>query len=306
MSGLLRRIRGARAAAPDPAPDADAVQSPEGQTAYAQTPAPHPGGPAPLPAGSDLDQLVGAPPATRRRSRLRKRLRHLRQVREVLLRDLGGLVYELHRSAVTGDTGHSHVVRVKLQRLDAVTTELHALEDALGDRRGMVLREPGIGGTCPTCGELFGSDARFCWACGTPVAPGARRLLAAAPPDSIPALAAAAAAPEPAPPAAPVPPPPEPAPHVQPDPTPVEPIPGPGEPVPGLKDLQHPPPPDDAPTAPQPPAPHIEGSGEELGPEAPPPAPGDEPPPASREDASPDAPTTVQPGDPLMERPRPR
>jgi hypothetical protein len=39
----------------------------------------------------------------------------------------------------------------------------------------MVVREPGIGGTCAVCGELFGSDARFCWACGTPVAPGAIR-----------------------------------------------------------------------------------------------------------------------------------
>ena len=84
--------------------------------------------------------------------------------------------------------------------------------------------------------------------------------------------------------------------------TPAAPIPDPGEPVPGLQDLQDPPPPVDAPTTPQPAAPHIEGSGEELGPE--PPSPGEQPGPG------PDAPTTVQdavhPGDPLMEQPRPR
>ncbi len=39
----------------------------------------------------------------------------------------------------------------------------------------MVIREPGIGGSCPNCNELFGSEARFCWACGMPVAPGAQR-----------------------------------------------------------------------------------------------------------------------------------
>jgi acetyl esterase/lipase len=42
-----------------------------------------------------------------------------------------------------------------------------------------VLREPGIGGVCPSCGELFGSEAVFCWRCGTQV----QSTAAAAPPE---------------------------------------------------------------------------------------------------------------------------
>jgi hypothetical protein len=56
----------------------------------------------------------------------------------------------------------------------------------------MVLREPGIGGSCPLCGELHGSDARFCWACGTPVAPGAARPVVATAADTLPAIGAPA------------------------------------------------------------------------------------------------------------------
>jgi hypothetical protein len=201
MSGLLRRIRGERAAAPDPAPDQAAAWPGEaptreqpagedtaGDTAVLQE---DPSSAPVLPAGVDLDVLVGERPTTQRRGRLRRRLRHLRRVREVLLRDLGGLVFELRRSAdlVTGDTG-DRLVDEKLRRLAAVNQELHELEAVLDDRRGMVLREPGIGGTCSVCGELFGSDARFCWACGTPVAPGAAHpVTPVAPPPDVPQIA---------------------------------------------------------------------------------------------------------------------
>lgn len=166
MSGLFRRKKAAAEEPPtEPAPTGEAVV---------------------LPAGSDLDKLVGEPPTTRRRGRLRRRLRHLRGVREVLLRDLGGMVFEVHRAGTgTGEgEGESPVVTGKLARLAAVDAELRELEALLDDRRGMVVREPGIGGTCPNCGELFGSDARFCWACGIPVAPGAQR-----PPEAVAAAA---------------------------------------------------------------------------------------------------------------------
>jgi hypothetical protein len=79
-------------------------------------------------------------------------------------------------------------VGAKLARLASLDAELHELERILGDRRGLVLREPGIGGACPECGELFGSDARFCWACGTPVAPGAARPVLASSVETLPAL----------------------------------------------------------------------------------------------------------------------
>src|SRR5204863_125794 len=75
----------------------------------------------------------------------------------------------------------------KLTRLASVDAELRDLQSILDDRRSTVLREPGIGGTCPLCGELHGSDARFCWACGTPVAPGAVRPVIST--GTLPALA---------------------------------------------------------------------------------------------------------------------
>src|SRR4051794_24953679 len=103
MSGLLRRIRRARAAAPDPAPDEGAAWPQGGDEARVQPDATDTGGPARLPAGVDLDDLVGTRPTSRRRTRLRRRLRHLRAVRDVLLRDLGGLVLEVHRSGRAGD-----------------------------------------------------------------------------------------------------------------------------------------------------------------------------------------------------------
>jgi hypothetical protein len=178
MSGLFRRKRNqdsppAADAAPTAILDPPPPPPPEVQATVVQELA--------IPAGADLDKLVGPVPSTRRRGKLRRRLRHLRGVREVLLRDLGGMVFEVHRAERTGDDSVQTVVAEKLARLAGVDRELRDLEAILDDRRGMVVREPGISGTCPNCGELFGSEARFCWACGTPVAPGALR-----PPGALP------------------------------------------------------------------------------------------------------------------------
>jgi len=124
--------------------------------------------------------------SARRRGRARRRLRFLRRSRELLLRDLGGLVYEIHRAGERGR--HEELVTAKAQRLAALDAEARALEAALGEPRGeVVLREPGIGGTCPACGELHASDARFCSACGTPLgtaAPGPAGGLFAGPADA--------------------------------------------------------------------------------------------------------------------------
>ncbi|MDX6556692.1 MAG: hypothetical protein QOD86_2887 [Miltoncostaeaceae bacterium] len=179
MSGFVRRIRGTR--------PADADQAPPGVGEQQET---QPTEQLTVPAGTDLDRLVGDRPATQRRGRLRRRLRHLRSVREILLRDLGGVVFEVHRSGDPAGNEHHGIVGAKLERMQRVDVEIRELETLLDDRRGLVVREPGIGGTCSACGELFGSDARFCWACGTPVAPGAVRPPAAARQivDQLPAL----------------------------------------------------------------------------------------------------------------------
>lgn len=114
---------------------------------------------------ADLDpaalQVAGAP-SFRDRGRLRRRLGYLRRVRELGFRDLGGLVFDLHRFGREGDA----LVRAKLEALTVVDRELRALERVLKDKPLYVdLREPGIA-ACPRCAALHGSDARFCPSCG--------------------------------------------------------------------------------------------------------------------------------------------
>ncbi len=99
------------------------------------------------------------------RGKLRRRLRYVRRAREVALRDLGGLVFDLHRFG--RDRGD--LVEQKLAGLSALDGEMRALETVLDDRREItVLREPGLA-SCPRCGALHASDAHFCSACGLPL-----------------------------------------------------------------------------------------------------------------------------------------
>jgi hypothetical protein len=172
MSGLLRRIKRPGAAEenrteptalPDPAhgsaPDAPATGA-DGQR---------------LPAGLSQEDLERRA-ATGRRGKLRRRARFLRRARELALRDLGGLVYEARRRE--RDPGKP--AEEKVQRLIALDAELNELDAALGTPRGeTVLREPGVGGTCPRCGELHPSDARFCARCGVNLAEAAAEDAAA-------------------------------------------------------------------------------------------------------------------------------
>ncbi len=111
---------------------------------------------------------------------MRRRVAFLRAARELLLRDLGGFVYELHRTAHDVEhEAHRHLRETKLARLSRVDAELHELEFRLDDvRRQVLVREPGVGGECPHCGELFGSAAHYCSNCGLPLTEGARRELA--------------------------------------------------------------------------------------------------------------------------------
>lgn len=161
MSPLLRRKR-----TPE-TDDAEPLEPPTEVQAAALADAP-----PPVPAGLAPEDEIGVRPDTRRRGRLRRRLRHLRRVRELMLRDIGGLVYEIHRTPDgTGAQAHQgELVRGKLDRLVELDLERRGLEDALGDQRDTtVLREPGVGGACPDCGEYFASDAHFCARCGVRV-----------------------------------------------------------------------------------------------------------------------------------------
>ncbi len=142
------------------APDATAVHAPVAPDAAAPVvlPAPDPS----APAGLEARPLEPATPSFKDRGRLRRRLRYLRRVRELGFRDLGGLVFDLHRFGRDGQP----LVAGKLEALTAVDAELRALERTLQDREEfVVLREPGIG-ACTRCAALHGSDANFCPNCG--------------------------------------------------------------------------------------------------------------------------------------------
>jgi hypothetical protein len=116
-----------------------------------------------VPAGAEpQDPEAAGAGSFRDRARLRRRLRYLRRVRELGFRDVGGLVFDLHRFGRSND----ELVSAKLAALDAVDRELRALETTLDDRHETTeLHEPGIG-ACPRCGALHASEARFCSGCG--------------------------------------------------------------------------------------------------------------------------------------------
>ncbi|MEZ5121245.1 MAG: zinc ribbon domain-containing protein [Solirubrobacterales bacterium] len=132
---------------------------------------PQPPADAPAPPDQPADTEPAATPAPSflTRGRMRRRLRFVRRAREVALRDLGGLVFDLHRF---GRDRHD-LVDQKLAALGALDAEMRALGQALDDPDDVtVLREPGLAG-CPRCGALHASDARFCSTCGLPVGKGA-------------------------------------------------------------------------------------------------------------------------------------
>jgi hypothetical protein len=201
MSGLLRRLTRRRPATADET-RSSAPESSEPAGAPADTPA-EPGGghpvpapddqatrvlpvtgeqpaagepaqPAPvrdLPAGIDPAELAVAPAASASRGKLRRRLRYLQRVRELLLRDLGGFIFEIHRTVGgTPQETHRRLVESKANRIAGLDAEIRGLEGRLGEpHEGVVLREPGIGGLCPECGELHASDAHYCARCGAPL-----------------------------------------------------------------------------------------------------------------------------------------
>lgn len=99
----------------------------------------------------------------RERGRARRRLRYLRQVRELQLRDAGGFVFDLYRFGQQRDA----LVRAKLDALVATDKEIRSLERRLGVTGGVQeIRQPGVGGTCANCGTFHAGEASFCAHCG--------------------------------------------------------------------------------------------------------------------------------------------
>jgi hypothetical protein len=136
------------------------------------------------PAGAEVPPEPRAP-GFRERGRMRRRARFLRKTRELAYRDLGGLVFEMHRMNQRSD----ELVAAKLAVLDSLDRELRAVEAALESRDPFtVLREAGIA-ACPRCAAIHGSADRFCPVCGLPMSRHAERPIAA-PPAGPPAASA--------------------------------------------------------------------------------------------------------------------
>jgi hypothetical protein len=155
------------------------------------------------PPGEDVPS---GPPGFSERGRMRRRIRFLRKARELAYRDLGGLVFDLHRFASRNDA----LVLAKLETIGRIDGELRALESTLAEHRPVtVLREAGVA-ACPRCAAIHGSDDRFCPNCGLamdlraerpmagPQSPAAPSAPAPTPPPPAP-VAASAPAPTPAP-----------------------------------------------------------------------------------------------------------
>jgi hypothetical protein len=165
--------------------------------------------PSGVPAAAPEAQS-GAPEAQsgfRARGRVRRRARFLRKARELAYRDLGGLVFNLHRFGQRNDS----LVLAKLGTLTQIDGELRATEVALSSREPItVLREAGVT-ACPRCAAIHSSEDRFCPGCGLALdrhtdLPIAGTVSAPAPaPAAAPAAAATAPPGAPAAPAAPAP-----------------------------------------------------------------------------------------------------
>jgi hypothetical protein len=218
MAGPFARLRrGEAEATPDDQPTEmlQAVTADDGATADApmtETPIVEEPAPAAEPAVV-VEEHVAADtvpgeetPGWIERGKLRRRLRFVRRARELALRDLGGLVFDLHRFG----RERNDLVEQKLSALSTLDSEMRALEALLEDQPEItVLNEPGLA-SCPRCGALHASDAAYCSACGLPVGnradlPSGPALAGPVPALPTPAAEAAAEAP--------------PAPEPEPDPT---------------------------------------------------------------------------------------
>ncbi|MBA3808296.1 MAG: hypothetical protein H0X28_07870 [Solirubrobacterales bacterium] len=157
--------------------------------------------PIDAPTHSQPADAAGSQAGFGSRGRARRRARFLRKARELAYRDLGGLVFNLHRFGQRNDA----LVLAKLNTLAHLDTELRTLESALREREPVtVLREAGIT-ACARCAAIHSSEDRFCPNCGLSMArhvdlPIAGAAVPAPAPAATPAAGAQSSASAPQPP----------------------------------------------------------------------------------------------------------
>ncbi len=182
---------GRREDVPASATPADAA-TPAAPPGSATPPAPPgsttPPGPPAEPTTAGAPAAIAESPGFLARGRMRRRVRFLRAARELAYRDLGGLIFELHRFGRTND----EVVHAKLSTLGGIDTELRALQEALHEPQPLtVLRQAGVA-ACPRCAAIHGSADRYCPTCGLPARQdprpiaGAHTAAAGTPPPGMP------------------------------------------------------------------------------------------------------------------------
>ena len=156
----------------EPAADATAILP--GAAQSSEFPAPPPQEPPAVPPTAPQEQLTQQPqqpqfppgppprPGFRERGRLRRRLRYLKQIRELGYRDLGGLVFDQHRFERRDEA----LVDGKVLAIETLDREIRSIEEVLALHTPYSeLFIPGVG-ACARCGTLHGSDAHFCPNCG--------------------------------------------------------------------------------------------------------------------------------------------
>jgi hypothetical protein len=149
--------------------------------------------PAPAQQAGEPADAAGSQAGFGSRGRARRRSRFLRRARELAYRDLGGLVFNLHRFGQRNDA----LVLAKLSTLAHIDTELRTLENALQEREPVtVLREAGIT-ACPRCAAIHSSEDRFCPNCGLSMARHVDLPIAGAAPAASPPATPAPAPPSP-------------------------------------------------------------------------------------------------------------
>lgn len=211
MAGPFARLRRGGSEAPAPNAPTETLEPVAAEPAAENGVPAQPAAGAPLFPGAD-DAIVTEEPTPAdtvpgeempgfvERGKLRRRLRFVHRARELALRDLGGLVFDLHRFG----RERNDLVDQKLAALATLDSEMRALATLLDDHPDVtVLHEPGIA-SCPRCGALHASDAAYCSACGLPVGRGANlpsgpALAGPVPPTPAAAAQAATPAPEPDP-----------------------------------------------------------------------------------------------------------